>query len=76
MFGGSARIMDRNPRFMAIFKKHTKNTGRMTVYLVADLVIDSLRLLEKVFILSLVLTLNPIDNKRTTYPIYRGSSYT
>ena len=61
---------------MAVITKNT-NTGRMTMDFVADLAIDSLRLLEKVFILSLVLTLNiSINNKRPTYPIYRGSSYT
>ena len=53
-----------------------KNTGRMTMDFVAHLAIDSLRLLEKVFILSLVLSLNMINNERPTHPIYRGSSYT
>ena len=62
---------------MAVITKNTKNTGRMTMDFVADLAIDSLRLLEKVFILSLVMSLNSsINNKRPTYPIYRGSSYT
>ena len=59
---------------MVVITKNTK--GWMTMDFVADLVIDSLRLLEKVFILSLVLILNSFDNKRPTYPIYRGSSYT
>ena len=48
--------MDQNPRFMAVIMK---NTRWMMMDLVADLAIDSLILLEKVFILSLVLTLNP-----------------
>ena len=62
---------------MAVITKNMKNTGRMTMDLVADLVINSLRLLEKVFILSLVPSLNSsINNKRPTYPIYRVSSYT
>ena len=61
---------------MVVITNNTKNTGRMTMDFVADLAIDSLRLLEKVFILSLVLILNSSDNKRPTYPIYRGSSYT
>ena len=61
---------------MAIITKNTKNTGRMTMDLVADFAIDSLRFLEKMFILSLVLTLYSINNKRPSYPIYRGSSYT
>ena len=33
---------------MAVITKNTKNTGRMTMDFVADLAIDSLRLLEKV----------------------------
>ena len=59
---------------MTVITKNTKNTGHMTMDFVVDLAIDSPRLLKKVFILYLVLTLNSI--KRPTYPIYRGSNYT
>ena len=52
MFWGSAGITDLNPRFMAVITKNTKNTGRMTMDFVADLSIDSLGLLERVFFLS------------------------
>ena len=68
-------MTDRNPRFMVVITKNTKNTGHMMMDFVADLAIDSLRLLEKVFILSLVMTLFSINKKRPMYPIYRGSSY-
>ena len=60
---------------MAVITKNTKNTGRMTMDFVADLAIDSLRLLERMFFLSSADS-QLINNKRPTYPIYRGSSYT
>ena len=42
---------------MVVITKNMKNIGWMTIDLIDDLAIDSLRLLEKVLILSLVLTL-------------------
>ena len=60
---------------MTVIMKNTKNTRQMTMDLVADLLIDSLRMLEKVFILSLVLTLHSVNNKRPMYPIYMGPNY-
>ena len=73
MLGDSAEITDRNPRFVVIFAKNIRRIrDDMTKNLVVDLTIDSMRMLEKMFILSLMLTLNPINKKRSTYLIYSG----